>query len=170
MNSHFPHNSLLVRKREFCYTNVVTRSMRTRRGFTLIELLVVILIIGVLSAISMPQYWKTIERNKVNEAGQLVDSLRGAADRDYAKYHAYCLVAAGCNGFDLTIPPLHYFAAFNLGPPGAGPGWKATLTRNGSPALYGAYVISADVEQGGSPVLSCSQPNCVTDLLPTPLH
>ena len=160
---------MLARDAPFCYTDGMTGA-KMDRGFTLIELLVVIMLIGILSAVAMPQYWKTIEKNKANEAIQFFDSLNGSQSRYYAKYNAYCMVAAGCNGFDLTVPPLHYFSAFTLAAPSAGPGWKASLTRTNAPALYGQYVITADVEQNAAPFYTCSQVNCVTDLLPTPLH
>lgn len=57
----------------------------TKRGFTLIELLVVVLIIGILSAVALPQYEKAVEKNRVSTMYPLVKSL---AEAEHAYYMA----------------------------------------------------------------------------------
>ena len=51
-----------------------------KRAFTLIELLVVVLIIGILSAIALPQYQKAVEKARAAEAVVLLNNLRKSID------------------------------------------------------------------------------------------
>lgn len=71
------------------------------KGFTLIELLVVIVIVGVLSAIAIPQFLNQIRRSRVAEAqAALTNVARGseAYRLDWTSYPtAYSVIARGCN-------------------------------------------------------------------------
>lgn len=143
-------------------------SNRRSAGFTLIELLVVVLIIGVLAATAVPQYFKLVEKSKIAEAIHLLDAIRGAQDRYQSKYGAYCTATiTSCSGFDLNVPTLKYFNTPTTFQPGSSPpSWKATLTRNSNTAVYGAYIVTLDVESNASAKMTCSQTNCSNELMP----
>lgn len=61
------------------------------KGFTLIELLVVVLIIAVLAAAAMPAYQKAVERSRMVEAVNLLDTIAKAQERKYMNVNRYSL-------------------------------------------------------------------------------
>ncbi|MCQ2410079.1 MAG: prepilin-type N-terminal cleavage/methylation domain-containing protein, partial [Elusimicrobiaceae bacterium] len=52
-------------------------------GFTLIELLVVVLIIGILTAVALPQYQRAVEKSKATQAWSVLKSVAQAKEAYY---------------------------------------------------------------------------------------
>lgn len=71
------------------------------KGFTLIELLVVVLIIGILSAVALPQYTKAVEKSRATQGMVLVKSL---ADAQKVYYMANGKWASNFDELDISLP------------------------------------------------------------------
>ena len=61
----------------------------TKHGFTLIELLVVVLIIGILSAVALPQYQAAVDRTTVNAYTSMLNKYVQAQELYYIENGEY---------------------------------------------------------------------------------
>jgi type IV pilus assembly protein PilE len=140
--------------------------LRRQKGFTLIELLVVVLIIGILAAIAVPQYFKVVEKGKFAESMQWINGLKGAQERYLARngnYYSGILPLNTSPPFDANLGGLGKFTAGTITTT-ATPSWVFTLSRNAPcPAVYGCYTVSYAAPPG---TLSCTNTDCTADLLP----
>lgn len=72
-----------------------------KKGFTLIELLVVVLIIGILSAVALPQYTRAVEKSRATQAMTLVKAI---ADAQKVYYLANGTYATKFEDLDIDMP------------------------------------------------------------------
>ena len=62
-----------------------------KRAFTLTELLIVVIVIGVLSAVTLPKFTRVIENRKVTEAEEMMSAVRTEQERRCAMDKKYTL-------------------------------------------------------------------------------
>ena len=101
-------------------------------GFTLIELLVVVLIIGILAAMALPQYFKAVERSRMTDAITIMDSVAKAQRRKWMQTNRY---ADDFRGLDVSPKGATGRSYFTKGDPvtgASGNGFRIMLSINGS--------------------------------------
>ena len=103
--------------------------MNNKKGFTLIELLVVVLIIGILAAMALPQYFKAVERSRMSEAVTIMSNIAQAQQRKYLQMNKY---AADFRGLDVAPKGAEGSVYFTKGDPvteaNAANGFKVEMT------------------------------------------
>lgn len=144
--------------------------MRTgKRGFTLIELLVVVLIIGILASISIPQYFKLVERARVAEAKSIFGSIRSAQTRVMAKnggftdsWDALDLAFTDASGAPCVGNGGCTQRIFTYMLDASGTIYAVRNPKPAPPGAYANYTIIHDLNTGDT---TCTQVNCIIDLL-----
>lgn len=142
------------------------KAMRmSKGGFTLIELLVVVLIIGILAAIAVPQYFKVVEKGKFAETMQWVSGLKGAQERYLAKNGNYFYGTITSSSFDANLSNMTKYTASATSTASPAPAWTIQISRKTPyPAVYSSYVVTYTAPPG---TIECGTwTDCTNDLLP----
>lgn len=86
------------------------------RGFTLVELLVVVIIIGILAAIGIPQYTKTIEKARGAEGRSGLGHIQQGEKLYHTEYEEYARCATGTDEInqDLDVHITEKFWTFEV--------------------------------------------------------
>ena len=100
-------------------------------GFTLIELLVVVLIIGILAAMAMPQYFKAVERTRMAEAVTLIDSVVKAQRRKFMQTNRYAEFFEGLDVSPKGATGMDYYTKGDPGTGAGGNGFRINLDWSG---------------------------------------
>ena len=142
---------------------MTTRKRRGTAGFTLIELLVVVLIIGILAAMAIPQYFKVVERSRLSESYGYASAVRSAQERYMAKAGNY---TSDLTQLDINMTTMKsYSSAVTLVATCAsgGPGYNIDMTRTGVVAArYTGYIMRYDRCSDSYYFTNCT--NCTADL------
>ena len=150
-----------------------------KSGFTLIELLVVVLIIGILSAVALPQYEKAVKKARGVQVTTAAETLVKAAnlayleDGTYASKRIYYFyselgVDSSYSGekFDIDIPKVTIFkdGLFWLGMFQYSDSNTATITTSfvkGFPSGWDSrFYLKYVLERGAVKSVTCSGPDC----------
>ncbi len=92
---------------------LIKKGGKMRRGFTLLELLTVVIIIAILAAIAIPQFFRAAERARASEGVHVLGIIRSAQLRYYAE-HGFFTDKIEHLDIDVPTATLKYFGTPTL--------------------------------------------------------
>jgi len=136
---------------------------KNRAGFTLIELLVVVLIIGILAAVAIPQYFKVVERSRLAAPKSVFGAIAAAEGtvllrngnyvNNFAKMDLYYRDNnnADCTGATCQIGDFEYKMTANLDT-----GFTISALRLNPTQRYGAYTLVYNYPNAPANLITCT--------------
>ena len=125
-----------------------------KKGFTLLELLIVVIIIGVLAALGLNQYSRTIEKSRSSEARNMIGQVRTIASAYYQGHGtiigltpAMCNVGSGVDQLPDACRDDHFFY-ISLFQVASDTKLELTATRCGATGKGGANPFSGSFVDG----------------------
>lgn len=111
--------------------------MHKSRGFTIIEILTVLAIIGLLAAIAIPSYRKSVQKSNRSDAKITLSRLATLEERYYFRANNYTgdfadIVTGATSGAPINSDGSYYSIVLTLS--GGGTGWSMTATAQGTQA------------------------------------
>jgi type IV pilus assembly protein PilA len=127
-------------------------SLKRQDGFTLVELMVVVAIIGLLSAVAIPNFKKYQAKAKVSEAKLQLSAAYTAESSFFSDFNIYghCLAYMG---FDPNIERANRYYAIGFAPAGG-----VAIQGTGTPTFTGAYgaAVNSGLNEAGCPIAYAS--------------